>query len=60
MALENRIEALKKKHADIEKQLQEESLRVGPDTLALTHLKALKLSLKDEIERLQHGSRAVA
>ncbi len=60
MALENRIEALRKKHAEIDQHLHEEALRAGADHLALHHLKSLKLSLKDEIERLSQDRRAVA
>jgi len=52
MALEKRIEALKKKHADIDQQLREKSLSMGEDSLVLSRLKALKLGIKDEIERL--------
>ena len=52
MALEKRIEALKKKHADIDQQLREKSLSMGEDHLVLSRLKSLKLSVKDEIERL--------
>ncbi len=52
MALEKRIEALKKKHADIDQQLRERALGLGEDHLVLSRLKSLKLSIKDEIERL--------
>ncbi|MDD3028764.1 MAG: DUF465 domain-containing protein [Alphaproteobacteria bacterium] len=55
MALENRIEALKKKHADIDLELQKEALCVSVDSLTLSRLKATKLSVKDEIERLQEA-----
>ena len=60
MALENRIEALKKKHADIDQKLREESIRASTDHLVINHLKSLKLNVKDEIERLLHDRRAVA
>ena len=59
MALENRIEALKKKHANIDQQLQESAFRVGTDSLVVNRLKSLKLSVKDEIERLLQDQRAV-
>ncbi len=58
MALEQRIESLKKKHAYIDQQLREEG--VGADPALLTHLKAMKLNLKDEIERLMQGQTATA
>jgi hypothetical protein len=60
MALENRLEALKKKHADIDQQILEEVRGVSTDQLVITHLKSLKLSIKDEIERLSPKQRAVA
>jgi hypothetical protein len=60
MALENHIEALRKKHANIDQQLREEALRVGTDSLAISRLKALKLNVKDEIERLLQERRVVA
>lgn len=60
MALENRIEALKKKHADIDQQLREKSLGMGEDHLVLSRLKSLKLSVKDEIERLVHDQSVAA
>ncbi len=55
MTLENRIQALKKKHSDIDQKLQEEELRPARDDLVVNRLKALKLGLKDEIERLVAG-----
>jgi len=60
MALEDRLEALKKKHADLDRQLHEESLRASVDQIVLTRLKSLKLGVKDEIERLTKTQKAVA
>lgn len=60
MALEHRIESLKKRHADIDQKLREEALSVSVDQLALNRLKALKLGVKDEIERLTQDQTAVA
>jgi hypothetical protein len=60
MALEDRIEALKKKHADLDRKLREETLRASADQMAINQLKSLKLGIKDEIERLSKGQRAVA
>jgi len=60
MALEDRLEALKKKHADLDRQLREESLRISSDQLVLNRLKSLKLGIKDEIERLTKTEKAVA
>ncbi|HEU0117778.1 MAG TPA: YdcH family protein [Alphaproteobacteria bacterium] len=55
MALEQRIEALMKKHHDIDAQLLAEESRPLPDDLVLHHLKSMKLHLKDEMSRLQGG-----
>ncbi len=56
MALADRIEALRKKHADLDKRLREEALRASADQQAVNRLKSLKLGIKDEIERLLRGS----
>ncbi len=60
MALERHIEALKQKHARLDQMLRQEELRVGADSVELNRLKAMKLGVKDEIERLIHGQRAAA
>ncbi len=60
MALENRIEALRKKHADIDQILAEENARIAADNVFLHRLKSQKLSLKDEIERLLHDEQQAA
>ena len=54
MALAQRIESLRKRHAHIDSMLHEEELHLGSDDLSLRKLKSLKLFLKDEIERLTH------
>jgi hypothetical protein len=60
MALEHRIESLKKRHADIDQKLRKEEFRLGANQIDLNRLKSLKLSLKDEIERLLQGERVTA
>lgn len=52
MALEQRIESLRNRHAHIEKQLTQEEARPVPDAALIGQLKKEKLLLKDEIERL--------
>lgn len=59
MALEDHIEALRKKHADIDRRLHEETTRAGADALSISRLKALKLNIKDEIERLVKSQQRV-
>lgn len=63
MNLQGRIEALAARHAALEDRIFEEDHRPAPDTEALLRLKAEKLKLKDELERLRRqdqvqGSRA--
>lgn len=58
MALEKHLEALKKKHADIDRQLQEEYLSSAADSLIVNRLKSLKLNVKDEIARLSREAQA--
>ena len=60
MALENRIESLKQKHARLDQMLHQEEARVGADDGVIHHLKLQKLDVKDEIERLLHGHRIAA
>lgn len=52
MALEQRIETLKKRHNEYDHQVRLEEARPFPDTAKLHQLKLLKLNLKDEISRL--------
>lgn len=52
MALEQRIEALKKRHEQSEAKLHAEECRPSPDVALIQQLKREKLLLKDEIENL--------
>jgi len=50
------IEALKTKHAELEKQITDLERAPGSDDIAIHQLKKQKLKVKDEILRLQaHG-----
>ena len=53
MSREDRIETLKARHRDIDNRLQQEIARPYPDETVLRTLKHEKLSLKDEIQRMQ-------
>ncbi len=44
---------LERRHADLERKLEEKTLHPSADTLELSRLKQQKLMLKDEIVRLQ-------
>jgi hypothetical protein len=48
-----RLEALKQRHADLEKRIAEEAARPAADTAALARMKIEKLRLKEEMERLR-------
>ena len=60
MALERRIESLKKRHVEIDLQILAESARPYPDDITLHQLKRDKLGLKDEMNRLMSGMREAA
>ena len=48
------IEALKAKHARLDKAIDDEAHRPLPDTQQIHTLKREKLKIKDEITRLSH------
>lgn len=52
MPLTQRINSLKKRHTDIEAKLQTEENRPAKDEAKVSKLKREKLTLKDEITRL--------
>ena len=52
MAVEDRVDTLKVKHARLEREIEEESHRPLPDFTHLTELKREKLKVKEEIVRL--------
>ncbi|MDE1900694.1 MAG: YdcH family protein [Alphaproteobacteria bacterium] len=60
MALENRIDSLKKQHARLDQMLRAEEARAGGDEIAIHRLKQQKLAVKDQIEFLLHGAREAA
>lgn len=52
MESEARLSALTEKHAELEREIEEESHRPLPDTLHLTELKRQKLRVKEELTHL--------
>lgn len=54
MSSDDRVEALKAKHAALENALGEENRRPNPDTSAIAELKRQKLRIKDELQRIAH------
>ena len=53
MNLQGRLEALTARHQTLEDRIFTEDHRPAPDADALARLKAEKLKLKDEIEKLK-------
>lgn len=55
MSLDQRIEALRAKHAELERSINELETHPKPDDDVIHTLKKQKLRLKDEIARLGAG-----
>lgn len=53
MSVAERIEALKARHAALEKTLHDEEVRPHPDDETIADLKRKKLRIKDELASLQ-------
>ena len=53
MSLQDRIEALREKHAALERALDEENSRPLPNQDVISDLKRQKLQIKDEICQLE-------
>lgn len=58
MSLQERIVALRDRHANLETLIDEEFNRPHPDDSRIGELKRQKLRIKDEIERITHGVEA--
>jgi hypothetical protein len=52
MSLESHIAQLKRKHSEIERQIDEAQAHPSVDALDISLLKRRKLALKDEMEKL--------
>ncbi|HUT48418.1 MAG TPA: YdcH family protein [Alphaproteobacteria bacterium] len=52
MAQDERVEALKAQHSDLESQIEQELGRPMPDDSLIGNLKKQKLRIKDEIAQL--------
>lgn len=55
MSIEDRINTLRNRHANLEVKLDSETARPLPNDDALRSLKHEKLVIKDEIERMQQA-----
>ncbi len=60
MPLTARIESLRKRHTEIEKQLNLEESRPAQDEVKINKLKRDKLALKDEIAKLEAEQKKAA
>lgn len=60
MALSQRIESLKKKHSEIDEHLRTEEQRASKNEALISQLKKDKLTLKDEITKLEAEQEAAA
>jgi len=54
MGQQERIAALRQRHADLEDRIQQENARPHPDDERIAELKREKLRIKDEMERMNH------
>ena len=55
MAMDDRIESLRSKHAELEQQITQENTRPHPDDNLIHDLKKQKLRIKDELAKLDHA-----
>lgn len=55
MSIASHLEELKRKHGDLERELNEALLHPSVDDLEIARLKRRKLALKDEITRLKES-----
>ena len=55
MAMDDHIESLKSKHAELEDLLTQENARPHPDDNLISDLKKQKLRIKDELAKIEHA-----
>lgn len=53
MSLASHLDELKRRHGDIEREIDEALLHPSIDDLEIVELKRRKLAIKDEIEKLK-------
>jgi hypothetical protein len=58
MALEQHLDTLRKRHAELDTRIRTEEARPYPDDIVLHKWKAEKLGIKDTIVQLMMGSEA--
>lgn len=55
MSMQSHLEELQRRHAEMERKIEDALLHPSTDSLNLADLKRKKLKLKDEIERIRIG-----
>lgn len=55
MTEESQVEVLNKRHAELDRQLENEQARPMPDSGIIAELKRQKLALKDQIKHAEAG-----
>ncbi|MCR4268016.1 YdcH family protein [Nitratireductor sp. ZSWI3] len=55
MSLESHLAELKRKHGELERELDDAMLHPSVDELDIAQLKRRKLAIKDEMEKLKTG-----
>lgn len=56
MTTQNHIEALRRRHRELERQLEEELRHKVNNDLVITALKRRKLEVKDELAKFEHSA----
>lgn len=56
MSIESHLSELERKHQALEREIEAERAHPGRDSLKLAELKRRKLSLKDEMTKLQEDT----
>ncbi|NIQ96579.1 MAG: YdcH family protein [Desulfuromonadales bacterium] len=54
MAIDDRLQALRTRHADLDQQIENEVRRPNPDDSLISQMKREKLRIKDEIFSIEH------
>jgi hypothetical protein len=57
MALSAHLQELSERHRQLERRIEQEVARPGSDEVEIRRMKREKLKLKDEMARLEHGTR---
>ena len=53
MTTEGHIDALERRHRELDRQIEAEQVRLGGDDMLIAALKRKKLDIKDELYRLK-------